>query len=98
MKRIHMVIRTRGPSWDDSRPLEQQAQWPEHAAFMDGLADDEFLILAGPLEGTRDVLLVVRASGVDEIETRLNGDPWTANGLLSMKHVAPWQIRIGSLA
>jgi hypothetical protein len=64
---------------------------------MEGLADDGFLVLVGPLEGTRDALLVVRAEGPSEIESRLSADPWTASGLLVTKQVAPWQIRIGSL-
>lgn len=97
VQRPFVVIRRRGPSWDDSRHLEEQADWAAHATFMDGLADDGFLVLVGPLEGTRDALLVVRAAGPSEIESRLSADPWTANGLLVTKQVAPWQIRIGSL-
>jgi hypothetical protein len=38
---------------DASRPMRQQEQWaehaPQHAAFMDALADDGFVILGGPL-------------------------------------------------
>ena len=95
--RTFAAIRTRGPAWDDSRPMEQQAGWGAHARFMEGLADDGFLILVGPLEGTREVLLVVRAESAAEIERRLSTDPWVANGLLALKQVAPWQIRLGSL-
>ena len=77
--------------------MEQQVDWPAHAAFMEGLADDGFLVLVGPLEGTRDALLVVRAADASQIESRLSVDPWTANGLLVLTQVAPWQIRLGSL-
>jgi hypothetical protein len=32
-----------------SRPLREQQRWDEHAAFMDGLADDGFVLWAGGL-------------------------------------------------
>jgi len=49
------------------------------------------------LEGTRDALLVVRASDVAEIVERLASDPWTINGLLVTKQISSWQLRLGSL-
>ena len=97
MKPPFVVIRSRGPAWDDSTPMEQQADWPAHAAFMEGLADEGFLVMVGLLEGTREVLLIVRAEGQPEIERRLAADPWAANGLLVVKQIAPWQIRLGTL-
>lgn len=77
--------------------MERQAEWDAHAAFMEGLAAEGFLVLVGPLEGTRDVLLVVRAESAAEVETRLSTDPWVKNGLLVLNQVAPWQIRLGRL-
>ena len=91
------AIRTRGPSWDESKSMEQQVEWDAHARFMERLTDDGFLVLVGPLEGTRDVLLVLRAASASEIESRLSTDPWVRNGLLVLKQVAPWQIRLGTL-
>jgi hypothetical protein len=40
MAEMFAVIRQRGPSCDRARPMEEQELWPEHARFMDGLADD----------------------------------------------------------
>ena len=97
MERVFAVWRSRGPEWDHSKPLEQQADWPGHAEFMDGLFAEGFAALAGPLEGTRDALLVLRASSVDEINRRLARDPWSTNGLLITKQITPWQLRLGSL-
>ena len=37
-----------GPNWDPGRPIREQDGWQEHAAFMDGLVDDGFIILGGP--------------------------------------------------
>jgi uncharacterized protein YciI len=98
MQRPFVVIRTRGSVWDDSKPLEDQTDWPAHAAFMDSMAAERFILLGGPLEGSRDVLLIFNAQDRSEIENRLAADPWTQNGLLITKECRPWRIRLGSLA
>jgi len=97
VKRLFAVIRSRGPAWDDSRPLDDQADWAGHAAFMNGLVAEGFVTVGGPMEGTPDVLLVVRATDQSEIVERLAADPWTRNGLLILKQTCPWWIRLGSL-
>jgi len=97
MPQLFAVIRTRGPAWRDSRPLENQADWAPHASFMNSLAKEGFVILGGPLEGTPDVLLIVRAATPDEVRSRLAEDPWTGKDLLRITRVAPWTLRLGSL-
>jgi uncharacterized protein YciI len=97
MRRLFVTIRTRGPAWKGSRPLEGQAGWASHAAFMNALAEEGFVILGGPLEGTADVLLVVRAETADEVRSRLSADPWASQDLLRVTSVAPWTLRLGSL-
>jgi hypothetical protein len=64
---------------------------------MNALKEDGFLLLGGSLDGTPDVLLVVRASTPDEIIDRLRGDPWTSLDLLRISRIAPWTLRLGSL-
>lgn len=98
MKSLFAVVRSRGPAWDHSRRLEEQPDWPAHAAFMEALVEEKFVALGGPLEGTPDVLLVVRASDEAEISERLAADPWSRSRQLIVKHTNPWQIRLGSLA
>src|SRR5215813_8330092 len=98
MERAFVVLRSRGPAWDDSKPLEAQSDWANHAAFMDALFEQRFAALVGPLEGTGDALLVLRASSASEVVERLASDPWTTNGLLVTKQISPWQIRLGRLA
>jgi len=97
MEQAFVVFRCRGPAWDDTKPLEGQEEWPAHAAFMDGLFEEGFVALVGPLEGTRDALLVLRASSTSEVVERLAADPWTINGVLVSKQISPWQIRLGTL-
>lgn len=62
-------------------------------AFMDSLVAEGFVARGGPLEGTRDALLVIQAEDSSEIVQRLSADPWTRNGLLILKECWPWRIR-----
>lgn len=98
MKRLYAITRTRGPAWDNSRPLEGQKEWQSHAEFMDTLHAEGFVLLGGPLEGTPNVLLIIRAEGAEEINSRLAEDCWTRSDLLRTVEIAPWTLRLGSLA
>jgi uncharacterized protein YciI len=94
---LFAVTRRRGPRWNDAEPLEGQEGWRAHADFMNALVADGFVLLGGPLLGTRDALLIVRATDQQEIEMRLAPDPWTLNELLCTGSLSPWQLRLGSL-
>jgi uncharacterized protein YciI len=97
VRKPFVVIRKHGPDWDESRPIEAQPEWPAHAAFMDDLAAEGFVVFAGPLEGARKALVVIRAESASEIERRLADDPWTRSRLLITEDCWPWTIRLGSL-
>jgi uncharacterized protein YciI len=64
---------------------------------MNGLERDGVVLLGGPLEGSPDVLLVMRAETADEARARLAADPWTARDLLRVSRVSPWTLRLGAL-
>ncbi len=78
--------------------MEGQEDWEAHASFMNALEKEGFVVLGGPLEGTGDVLLVVRARTSDEVINRLSPDPWTGRALLRVSRVALWTLRLGSLS
>jgi len=85
-----------GPGWDPSRPIRKQDGWDEHAAFMDGLVDDGFLILGGPVGDGEQTLHVVEADGEDDARTRLARDPWASAGLLRVGTIEPWALWLDS--
>ena len=66
-----------GP-WDWSRTLREQEGWDEHARFMDALVDEGFVILGGPLDGNREVLLVISARPNKAPNPRLQLGPLSA--------------------
>ncbi len=91
---MFLVVRLRsGPRWDASRPLEEQSDWPAHAAFMDDLVDSGFVVLGGPLADERHVVLAVEAESQDAVHATLAGDPWTGSHLRT-ESVEPWTIRL----
>jgi len=57
MKRLFFILRTRGAGWDREKTLEEQDGWPAHLQFMDRLAQEGFITLGGPLDGTPNTLL-----------------------------------------
>ena len=97
MKKLFAVIRSRGAAWQGSHSLEGQQDWDAHASFMNALVVEGFVVLGGPLEGTSDVLLIVRAQTSDEIVDRLSADPWAAKDLLRVSRITLWNVRLGSL-
>jgi uncharacterized protein YciI len=96
-EQLFLVTRSRGPRWDDSRSLEQQSEWQAHAEFMDSLEHDGFVVLGGPIAGTREVLLVMRARDEEEIQDRLSEDPWSRGQLLAVSEIREWTLRLGSI-
>ena len=90
---FHVVLRRSGPQWDRSRPMEEQSGWEEHAAFMDALVEDGFVVLGGPIgEGDgKNALLVVDAESEEAVEARLAEDPWIGE-MLTIESIRPWSI------
>ena len=72
--------------------MREQEAWKEHAAFMNALVDDGFVLLGGPLEGDRDVLLIVTAGSEAAVRDRLAEDPWQRAGMLTTTAIEGWTI------
>jgi uncharacterized protein YciI len=81
-----------GPQWDDSRGIREQRAWDEHAVFMDGLVDQGFIVLGGPIGDGKQTMLIVEATDEREIEARLGDDPWSTMDLLRIGSIQPWTI------
>ena len=90
------VLRT-GPEWDRGQPLEGQSGWTGHAAFMDALVDDGFLVLGGPLADEVRVVHAVEAPSADAVRETLARDPWSGSHLV-VDAVEPWTIRLDGRA
>jgi uncharacterized protein YciI len=88
-----VVTRRSGPEWQASLPLEQQSGWIEHAAFMEGLVDEGFIVLGGPLSDEQRVVLAIEADSADTVRATLARDPWHETHL-RIDSIDPWTIRL----
>jgi uncharacterized protein YciI len=92
------LTRQRGSNWDDSRPMREQENWAEHAAFMDALVEEGFVVLGGPLGDETNwqrALLIVDTDSEDTIHARLAADPWTPMQMLTTDTIDRWEILLG---
>ncbi len=93
MAMFFVVVRRSGPEWAPLQPLEQQSGWEEHAAFMDGLVDEGFVVLGGPLADEHRVVLAVEAASAQAVRDTLARDPWDTSHLV-IDSVDAWTIRL----
>lgn len=93
------VVVNRGPHWDWNRSMRRQNGWDEHAAFMDMLGSERFIVSGGPLGGEDDarrILHIVNAPDISTVKNRLSEDPWHQTGLLQIESIEPWTVLVGS--
>jgi uncharacterized protein YciI len=99
---LFAVQREAGPEWLENRGAFDQPGLNDHAAFMNGLADEGFIVCAGPLAGSENhhirVLLIADANTENEIVVRLAADPWELAGRITTTTIEPWTIFAGSLS
>jgi uncharacterized protein YciI len=94
------VIREAGPAWTDGRGITEQPGVSDHAAFMNTLADERFVLFAGPLAGSEHgrirALLMINTDSEAEIHRRLADDPWVPTEQLVTTSVEPWNLFVGA--
>jgi uncharacterized protein YciI len=88
-----VTLRRSGPQWNSSRPMEEQSDWPAHAYFMDGLVDEGFLVLGGPLSDGVRVCHAIQAESEEAVRATLASDPWSGTHLV-VDTIEPWTIRL----
>jgi hypothetical protein len=60
---------------------------------MDGLVDDGFIVLGGPLADEVRTAHAVEADSEDAVRERLARDPWSGSHLV-VDSIDPWTIRL----
>jgi uncharacterized protein len=94
MKNTFVVISSAGPNRDRSKGTREQPFWDEHAAFIDLLVAEGFILMGGPLVDEGGSLLIVNAEDENEVREKLKNDPWRDQGILKLESVKRWQIFI----
>ena len=92
-----VVINEAGQHWDNNRKMREQRSWNEHAAFMDALEAERFVVLGGPLGNypKHRAMLIVRAPNEEVLRKRLGEDPWMRSGILQPVEIYSWEILLG---
>jgi len=70
--------------------------WREHAALMDALTAEGFVLLGGVLGGTIGALLIIDAENEGTVRTRLAQDPWMKSGHLRIASIDAWSILLNA--
>ena len=53
MPMFHITLRRAGPEYDQSKPVDEQSRFAEHAVYMDSLVEDGVIVLGGLLPDFR---------------------------------------------
>ena len=94
MKNTFVVISSAGPGRDQSKGTREQPLWDEHAAFIDQLVADGFVLMGGPFPDEAGAMLIVNADDENEVREKLKSDPWMEHGILKLESVKRWEIFI----
>jgi uncharacterized protein YciI len=81
-----------GAGWNHSLGIREQPAWAEHAAFMDDLVADGFVVFGGPVGDEQQTLHLVEATDEAEVRRRLAEDPWAHAGLLEVGSIQTWAL------
>ncbi|TMQ61203.1 MAG: hypothetical protein E6K77_10855 [Candidatus Eisenbacteria bacterium] len=89
-----VVINEQGPAWNPACSMRDQEKWAEHAAFMNSLVDEGFVILGGPLKdgSTHKARLIIKSVSEQAMRARLAEDPWMRLGLLTTLTIELWEV------
>ena len=95
------VTREAGPAWTDGKGAFEQPAVAEHAAYMNALADEGAVVVAGPVAGSEHgrvrVLLIADADSEAEVRRRLADDPWERAERVVTSSIEPWNILVGAV-
>ena len=94
MKNTFIAISSAGPNRDQSKGTREQPFWDEHAAFIDQLVDEGFILMGGPLVDEGGAMLIVNAEDEKEVRAKLKSDPWFETGIPRLESIKRWQIFI----
>jgi uncharacterized protein YciI len=94
MKHTFVTISSAGPSREPSKGTREQPLWDEHAAFIDQLVAEDFVLMGGPLVDEDGAMLIVNADDENEVREKLKNDPRMKHGVLQLESIKRWQIFI----
>ena len=97
MKKTTAVFLKPGAQWDHSKGVREQAQWDEHARFIDDLFARGVILMVGPFtpEGT-GALAILNVDTATEARAIYAKDPWAHQQILVTADAREWTIFLDS--
>jgi len=97
---LYAVTREAGRNWIDGRGAFEQPAVNDHVVFMNTLANNGFVLFAGPLAGSEHdrirVLLIAEAATDIDVHRRLADDPWERARRIVTTNVEPWNLFVAA--
>jgi uncharacterized protein len=93
-KNTYLMVSSAGANRDLSKGSREQLFWDEHAAFIDKLDEEGFILMGGPLVDEGGAVLIVHAVDEQEIREKTKDDPWYVNDILKFESIKRWDIFI----
>lgn len=91
---LGIVERTK--RWDQATPAHEQSGFAAHAEFMHGLEAEGFIVFAGLLQDSSEVVFIFHAADAQQVRQRLSHDPWQQDGRARLVRVEEIHIRTGA--
>jgi hypothetical protein len=79
-----------GPAWEHGKPRRDQTGWSAHGEFMDELVDERVVIVGGPIDDERAVVVAHQPDAIG-LRARLAEDPWDER-VLTIERIAEWSL------
>ena len=67
---------------------------PDHLAYMQSLAEEGTVVLAGPVGDGSSAMVVLQVASEEEARRVVNDDPYTAAGVGADHVLRPWNVVI----
>jgi uncharacterized protein YciI len=94
MKKTFILLFDPGPSWDDTKVIEEQQFWNEHIKFVDELFSQGKVVITGPIIDYDRIVIIYEAKNESEIRITFKDDPFLKNGILFLESVMEWKVRL----
>lgn len=75
---------------------KRMAHRAEHRVYLNRLADEGALLMAGPFTDERGGLIVFEAADEAEVQQLMANDPFTINGVFATTEIRPWILVAGA--
>ncbi len=93
-----VLINEQGPSWVDRRPMREQDQWAEHAAYVNAAMYAGKILLGGPIGDGHPhrALLILSFETEAAVQSWIREDPWIRSGILRTHTLEPWDLLLSN--